>query len=73
MTYYMTKFEKIRILGARATQISEGAPSTICTCGLTNAMEIAKKELKEHKLPLMIQRRYPNGKVIEIPVSDMKL
>ena len=73
MTYYMTKFEKIRILGARATQISEGAPSTIDTNGLTNAMEIAKKELKEHKLPLMIQRRYPNGKVIEIPVSDMKL
>jgi len=51
MTYYMTKFEKIRILGARATQISEGAPSTVDTNGLTNAMEIAKKELKEHKLP----------------------
>ena len=68
---YLTKFEKIRVLGARATQISEGAPSTVDTTGLTDAMVIAKKELSENKLPLVIQRVYPDGKILEIPVMEM--
>jgi DNA-directed RNA polymerase I, II, and III subunit RPABC2 len=68
---YLTKFERIRVLGARATQISEGAPSTVDVTGLTDAMAIAKKELSEKKLPLVIQRVYPDGKVVEIPVMDM--
>jgi len=68
---YLTKFEKIRVLGARATQISEGAPSTGDTTGLTDAMAIAKKELSENKLPLVIQRVYPDGKILEIPVMEM--
>ena len=70
---YLTKFEKIRVLGARATQISEGAPSTVDTRGLTDAMTIAKKELRENKLPLIIQRVYPGGRVVEIPVADMQV
>ena len=68
---YLTKFEKIRVLGARATQISEGAPSTVDATGLTDAMDIAKKELREKKLPLVIQRVYPDGTVVEIPVMEM--
>lgn len=68
---YLTKFEKIRVLGARATQISEGAPPTVDVTGLTDAMDIAKKELRERKLPLIIQRVYPDGKVVEIPVMEM--
>ena len=68
---YLTKFEKIRVLGARATQISEGAPPAVDTTGLTDAMSIAKKELSENKLPLVIQRTYPDGTVVEIPVIGM--
>ena len=68
---YLTKFEKIRVLGARATQISLGAPSTVDITGLTDAMEIAQKELDEKCLPLVVQRKYPNGKIVEIPVSEM--
>ena len=67
----LTKFEKIRVLGARATQISLGAPSTVDITGLTDAMDIARKELEEKCLPLVIQRKYPNGEVVEIPVSEM--
>ena len=70
---YLTKFEKIRVLGARATQISNGAPSTVDTTGLTDALSIAKKELRENKLPLVIQRMYPDGTVVEIPVMEMKV
>lgn len=69
---YLTKFEKIRVLGARATQISEGAPSTVDITGLTDAMEIAKKELNEGKLPMVIERIYPDGSVVELRVMDMQ-
>ena len=69
---YLTKFEKIRVLGARATQISEGAPSTVDITGLTDAMEIAKKELNEGKLPMVIERIYPDGSVVELRVMDME-
>ena len=69
---YLTKFEKIRVLGARATQISQGAPSTVDITGLTDAMEIAKKELNEGKLPMVIERIYPDGSVVELRVMDME-
>ena len=69
---YLSKFEKIRVLGARATQISEGAPSTVDITGLTDAMEIAKKELDAGKLPMVIERIYPDGSVVELRVMDMQ-
>lgn len=69
--YWLTKFEKARILGTRAEHISLGAPSTIDTTGLVDAMEIAKKELIEGKIPLFVRRKLPNGNMVEIPVSEM--
>ena len=67
----MTKFEKIRIIGQRAEQISYGAPPNVDISGLTDAISIAEKELKEHKIPLIITRTLPNGKVYKIPVCEM--
>jgi DNA-directed RNA polymerase I, II, and III subunit RPABC2 len=71
MDRYMTKYEKVRILGTRATQISLGANPTVDIGNLTNAMDIAKKELKEKTLPLVVVRNLPNGTVIEIPISKL--
>ena len=70
--FYLTKFEKIRVLGTRATQISNGAPSTVDVRGLLTAIDIAKRELQEGKIPLVVQRTYPNGKIVEIPVSKFQ-
>lgn len=72
MTTYMTKFEKTRILGQRADQISRGAPPMVDITGMNDAMSIAEKELKEKKIPLKIIRTYPNGEVKEISVSEME-
>ena len=71
MKYRITKFERVRVIGARATQISRGAPSTVELNGLEDALEIAEKEFRERKCPLVVVRKYPNGKVEEIPVSEM--
>lgn len=68
---YLTKFEKIRVLGQRAEQIARGAPSTVDITGMDDAFQIALKELEARKIPLKIHRYFPNGKVKIIPVSEM--
>jgi len=68
----LNKFEKVRVLGARAEQISLGAPPMVDISGLTNALDIAEKELKEKKIPLIIKRTYPDGSEKEFRVKDMQ-
>lgn len=72
MNNKLNKFEKVRILGQRATQISMGAPPMVDITGLTDALSIAEKELKEHKIPLIIKRTFPNGETIEYRLKDME-
>ena len=72
-TYTLTKYEKVRILSTRATQLSMGAPPTVNIENLSDALSIAEKELEEGVLPLKIIRNFPNGDVLEIPVSEMKI
>jgi DNA-directed RNA polymerase I, II, and III subunit RPABC2 len=70
---YLTKFETTRILGARATQIAQGAPIYVDIGNLTDALEIAKKELIEKKIPLKVIRSFPDGTIKEIPVCDLEI
>lgn len=69
----LTKYEHVRVLGTRATQLSMGAPPTVDIGDLSNAMDIAIKELKEGVLPLNIIRTFPDGTKKEISVSDLKI
>lgn len=69
--YYLTKYEKTRILGQRSNQISKGAKPLVDIGDLDDAMLIAEKELYEKKIPFNIKRTFPNGKVIEIPISKV--
>ena len=57
----MTKYEKARLLGTRALQISMNAPLMVELSGESDPLEIAMKELRERKLPLMIRRYLPDG------------
>lgn len=68
----MTKFEKTRIIGQRADQISKGAKPLVNIDGMNDPLEIAEKELKEYKIPLKIRRQYPNGDIKEYSVCDME-
>ncbi len=69
--YTMTKYEKARILGIRALQINNGTQPMVNTNNLTDAMDIANKELMEYKMPFIIRRKYPDGSYIDIKLSDM--
>ncbi|KAL5117766.1 subunit common to RNA polymerases I, II, and III [Pleosporales sp. CAS-2024a] len=60
-TPYMTKYERARVLGTRALQISGNAPVLIDVEGMTDPLQIAAKELQEKKIPLVVRRYLPDG------------
>lgn len=60
-TPYMTKYERARILGTRALQISMNAPVLVDLEGETDPLQIAIKELAQKKIPLVIRRYLPDG------------
>ena len=60
-TRYMTKYERARVLGTRALQISMNAPVTVEIAGETDPLKIAMKELKEKKIPMIIRRYLPDN------------
>jgi len=53
-----TRFERARIIGARALQISRGAPPTVKT-EKTNPMDIATEEFESGLSPLDVKRKMP--------------
>jgi len=58
----LTRFEKARIMGARALQLSLGAPVFIeIPKKATTSLEIAMEELKQRVIPIVIKRTLPNG------------
>lgn len=60
-TPYMTKYERARVLGTRALQISNNAPVLVDVEGETDPLQIAIKELREKKIPLVVRRYLPDG------------
>lgn len=57
----MTKYEKARVLGTRALQISMNAPPMVQLEGEDDPLQIAMKELRSKKIPLIIRRFLPDG------------
>jgi DNA-directed RNA polymerases I, II, and III subunit RPABC2 len=60
-TRYMTKYERARVLGTRALQISMNAPVMVDIAGETDPLKIAMRELRERKIPMIIRRYLPDG------------
>lgn len=59
-TSFLTKYERARILGTRALQISMNAPVLVSLDGETDPLKIAMKELRERKIPIIIRRYLPD-------------
>ncbi|CAI9092172.1 OLC1v1027352C2 [Oldenlandia corymbosa var. corymbosa] len=68
---YMTKYERARILGTRALQISMNAPVMVELDGETDPLEIAMKELTERKIPFTIRRYLPDGSYEDWGVDEL--
>jgi len=67
----LTKYERARILGTRALQISMNAPILVPLDGETDALQIAIKELSQRKIPLVIRRYLPDGSFEDWSVSEL--
>jgi DNA-directed RNA polymerase I, II, and III subunit RPABC2 len=69
----LTRFEKARIMGARALQLSLGAPVFIeIPKNATTSLEIAMEELKQKVIPIVIKRTLPNGDYQNIPLDKFE-
>ena len=65
----LTRFERARIVGARALQISMGAPILIEPETLSSPIDIALKELETGILPITVRRTLPDGVYQDIPLK----
>jgi DNA-directed RNA polymerase I, II, and III subunit RPABC2 len=67
----LTRFEKARIVGARALQIAMGAPILIQpTKERSSPIDIAIEELNQRVLPITIRRTLPDGAMFQdIPIK----
>ena len=70
-TQYMTKYERARILGTRALQIAMCAPVMVELDGETDPLQIATKELKARKIPIIIRRFLPDGSFEDWPIDQL--
>jgi DNA-directed RNA polymerase subunit K/omega len=70
----ITRFEKARIVGARALQLAMGAPLLIEIADKSKSpIELAIKELEMGILPITIRRRLPDGNFQDIPIQWLQL
>ncbi|MHA1680324.1 MAG: nickel-dependent lactate racemase [Promethearchaeota archaeon] len=70
---FITKYEKSRIVGARALQIALGAPPMLSDeylpADMTEPIDIAEIELKEKVLPIIIRRILPSREFEDYPID----
>ena len=70
---FLTKYEKSRIIGKRAMQISKGSPPLVEIGDLESPIDIAKKELMERKIPFIIRRPLPDGSYEDWRVDELRI
>ncbi len=67
---FITRYERSRIIGARALQIAfQASPFLEIPQGVNDPLEIATFELENKMLPITIRRHLPNGTSQDVPVK----
>jgi DNA-directed RNA polymerase I, II, and III subunit RPABC2 len=66
----LTRFERARIIGARALQLALGAPPFVpVTTNVSDPITLAMIELDAKALPISIRRTLPDGRYQDIPID----
>ena len=69
---FLTKYEKAKILGERAIQISNGAKVMVeVEKGVWDPMIIAEKELREKKIEYVVRRYLPDGSYEDWELNEL--
>lgn len=69
----LTKYERVRLLGTRAKQISDGSKVFVKYDGSKSARELAELELIHKVIPLKIKRPMPNGRFEIWKISELEV
>lgn len=67
----MTIYEKARIIGVRASQLSDNAPPLIDIGNMTDPIQIANRELIERKLPFIVRRWMPDKSYEDWDIDEL--
>ncbi len=59
---YLTKYEKVNLIGTRAKQISDGSDIYVISKNVKTAIDISKLELEYKRQPFKIKRTMPDGR-----------
>ena len=71
---FLTTYEKTKIIGLRANQLSQGSRAFISVPDhITDVREIARLELEQKRLPFIVKRPLPNGKYEYWRLSDLMI
>lgn len=71
---FLTQYEKTKIIGLRANQLSQGARPYIDMKNynyITDVCEISRIELQQRKLPFIVRRQMPDGNHEYWKLSDL--
>ncbi len=68
---FLFEFERVRILGERARQLSLGAKPMLKNLDNMNPKYVARLELEKKVIPLIILRELPNGLIEKWKVSEL--
>lgn len=67
---YLFEFERVRLLGERAKQISMGAKPMIKNVDSLDPKSIARLELEKKVIPLIILRELPDGRIEKWKITE---
>ncbi len=71
---FLTRYERTRIIGQRANELSLGARAYIQVPEhVTDVREIARLELEQKRLPYIVKRPLPNGQYEYWRLSDLMI
>ena len=71
---FLTNFERTKMIGLRANQISKGSvPFITVPPHITDVKDIARLELEQKRLPVIIKRPLPNGTYEYWRLADLLL
>lgn len=68
---FMTKYERARILGSRALQISKNAPLMVDPGEESDPYKLSEMELDKRKVPFIVRRYLPDGSYEDWKVSEL--
>ena len=69
---FLTKYERARILGTRALQLSKNAPPMVVPQpGETDPYKLAERELAARKIPFIVRRYLPDHTYEDWKLSEL--